>query len=582
VKVFVSSTYADQREHREAINNTLARMKVQFSAMEYFGSRADEAFPVCTDEINACDALIGIYAWRYGWRPTPQGPSITELEFDYARQHGKRCLCYIVEESYPWPPPLMDIGENAERLQAFKGKVNLLVRSTFTTPDNLSTQIAADLVRELTRVESAAALRASNPWLRYCEALIEELSSDRTIFTTYIPLDATDQVGNIIDLEEEVRRWIQRNEESMLAILGDYGSGKTTFCRHLAHRLAEQCVENSGNSQLPVLILLRQHRMTATVAEMVNATLLRFGRTAQELSNQPHPSAIIFLDGMDEQADRFTQDEAKRQLFQIHAGLPRSARAILTSRTHFFRSQVDETDILSLHDASHTGLLPAPGRPITTLYIASLTAEKQDRYLQLSQGSRWESVRKTIDATYDLRDLSRRPILLNLVSQLLDQLQRYQTRIGQLQIYEIAVESWIRREQWRGLPQDEIERFLEGLALSLLQQYRESLSIDRLREEVALRFKSRILAHLDLEEWDGKVRTSLFLSRETDGSYTFIHRSFQDYFIARGILRTLRERRFESLNVISPTSWSRETKQFFQLMMPDDALERSLLHARVL
>lgn len=576
MKVFVSSTYADLREHREAVNKSLARMRVQFSAMEYFGSRADEAVPACTQEIDTCDIVVGIYAWRYGWRPTPESSSITEQEFDYARNNNKCCLCYIIEENYPWPPPLIDIDENAERLRAFKRKVSLLVRSTFTTPDNLSTQVAADLVRELATIEPFTISQPQstlNPWQGYCGTLIEELNSDLTIRATYIPLDATDQAGNPFDLEEEVERWIKRKEEPMLAILGDYGSGKTTFCRHLADRLAQRYVENRGNAELPVLISLRQHRTTATIAEMVNATLLQFGRTAQELSTEPRQRPIILLDGMDEQAERFTESEAKRQFFQIHAALPKSARVILTSRTHFFRSQMEEADVLTLHDPSNTGLLPARPRPLTTLYIASLSAEKQDRYLQLSQGVRWQNVRGTIDSIYDLRDLSRRPILLNLVSRLLDDFQHYQGRVGQVEVYKIAVESWIRREQWRGLHQDEIERFLEGLAFSLLQKYKESLSIADLRQEVASRFRSRILSHLDIDEWDGKVRTSLFLSRDANGAYFFIHRSFQEYFLARKILRALRERSFDELNSVYAVSWSSETKQFFHGMMPDDALE---------
>jgi len=44
----------------------LLRMKSQLAAMEYFGSRGDEAFAVCFAEIDQSDILVGIYAWRYG------------------------------------------------------------------------------------------------------------------------------------------------------------------------------------------------------------------------------------------------------------------------------------------------------------------------------------------------------------------------------------------------------------------------------------------------------------------------------------------------------------------------------------
>lgn len=149
MRIFVSSTFADLAEHRTAVNDVLQRMRLDFSAMEYFGSRADEVAPACMGEIRECTVFVGIYAWRYGWQPSPDTASITEQEFDHARLMGKRCLCYVVDEKYPWPPGFVDQGDLAARLRHLKQKVGVLVRSRFTTPDDLAKQVAADLAREL-------------------------------------------------------------------------------------------------------------------------------------------------------------------------------------------------------------------------------------------------------------------------------------------------------------------------------------------------------------------------------------------------------------------------------------------------
>ena len=58
-RVFVSSTYQDLIEHRKAVTDVLTRMKQEHSAMEFFGSRADEARPVCETEINEASYLVG-------------------------------------------------------------------------------------------------------------------------------------------------------------------------------------------------------------------------------------------------------------------------------------------------------------------------------------------------------------------------------------------------------------------------------------------------------------------------------------------------------------------------------------------
>lgn len=148
-RVFISSTYEDLEDHRQAVIDTLARLKQEHSAMEYFGSRGDAAVPASKQEIAESSIFIGVYAWRYGWVPEGSTQSVTEMEFDHARALGKTCLCYWAHEDHPWPPTFIDVGEQSERLMRFKQKVDALVRSTFTTPDDLAKQVAADVAREL-------------------------------------------------------------------------------------------------------------------------------------------------------------------------------------------------------------------------------------------------------------------------------------------------------------------------------------------------------------------------------------------------------------------------------------------------
>jgi MoaA/NifB/PqqE/SkfB family radical SAM enzyme len=145
IKVFVSSTFKDLVEYRTGVREVLHRMKTDVDAMEYFGSRPDTPEGACAKEIVECDVLVGIYAWRYGWQPDPDGPSITEQEFDAAMQAGKKCLCYVVDQNWPWPPGFIDSGDASSRLERFKAKVGKLVVSTFTTPDDLAKRVAADL-----------------------------------------------------------------------------------------------------------------------------------------------------------------------------------------------------------------------------------------------------------------------------------------------------------------------------------------------------------------------------------------------------------------------------------------------------
>ncbi len=54
---------------------------------------------VCDEKIKECDVFVGIYAHRYGFIPDNQTKSITQLEYELAKDQGKDCLCFIVKKT---------------------------------------------------------------------------------------------------------------------------------------------------------------------------------------------------------------------------------------------------------------------------------------------------------------------------------------------------------------------------------------------------------------------------------------------------------------------------------------------------
>lgn len=143
MKVFISSTYVDLIEYREAAVKVVNHYKCVPLAMEFFDSLTEDPTTVCENEVKECDIFIGIYAHRFGYVPEGQKKSITQMEYELAKD--KDCLCFIVAERHPWDPGFIEHGKHKE-LQTFLDKVkNEKVVAFFTTPKDFDAKLSRSL-----------------------------------------------------------------------------------------------------------------------------------------------------------------------------------------------------------------------------------------------------------------------------------------------------------------------------------------------------------------------------------------------------------------------------------------------------
>lgn len=147
MKVFLSSTYIDLIEYRQAAKEALERLGQQVGGMEIFGARDEEPKNVSLAELEKCEIVIGIYAYRYGFISEGDEISITEQEYLNARNKGKAVLCFVVSEDQPWLPKFIENNpEKLKKLEDFKAEI--LKGKTvdfFTTPADLGMKVATSI-----------------------------------------------------------------------------------------------------------------------------------------------------------------------------------------------------------------------------------------------------------------------------------------------------------------------------------------------------------------------------------------------------------------------------------------------------
>ncbi len=168
-RVFVSSTFVDLKDHREAVQQAVRQLGAIDVSMEHFGARDERPKKECVRLITEqASSFVGIYAHRYGYIPPRSRKSITEMEFDAACTAKLPRFVYLLDDDAPWKPAFIDDGDAKQRLTLFKDRLReALIVKAFSNKDQLATYVAADIGRhiaaiQLKRVESATPASVEN------------------------------------------------------------------------------------------------------------------------------------------------------------------------------------------------------------------------------------------------------------------------------------------------------------------------------------------------------------------------------------------------------------------------------------
>ena len=154
MKVYLSSTYIDLKDYRESFYRTLCKIEgVQVVAMEDYVACDERPVKKCLNDVEKCDAYIGLFAWRDGFIPDGHKHSITNLEYLKAFETNKPIFIFLLDENAPWLPKFIDkLTDNIVSLRKHL-KDNLGV-SYFKNKDDLSKEVSVVISNHLNKNKS--------------------------------------------------------------------------------------------------------------------------------------------------------------------------------------------------------------------------------------------------------------------------------------------------------------------------------------------------------------------------------------------------------------------------------------------
>ena len=125
VKVFVSSTYIDLKDHRQRVITQLRRAGYHVDPMEDWTSDANEPRRFSLDRLDGCQVCILLVGFRRGFVPAGEARSITQMEYDHAIARGIDVLPFLLDDRVIGWPELYDDRMQDSLLKAWRESLGL-------------------------------------------------------------------------------------------------------------------------------------------------------------------------------------------------------------------------------------------------------------------------------------------------------------------------------------------------------------------------------------------------------------------------------------------------------------------------
>lgn len=373
------------------------------------------------------------------------------------------------------------------------------------------------------------------------------------------------------DLQGFLEDWVVGGD-GPIAILGAYGTGKSTFATHFASCLATRALADPTERR-PVLIRLSDISAEQTLEGLLGRSL---GVTSA-IPNYSFPRFmalnragrfVVILDGFDEMKRTLTWEEFRYNFGQLNRLIDGQSRVVLLGRPTAFLNDAEFS--LALHGIDHFGgreVRLAEWPDYTTIELAPFTAQDISRFLRgylqwtmtqrdaptprkpSKERRRGRSFERELEHQLariegaQLKDIARRPVQLRMLAEILPTYSGPLDRLDTTILFDQFIDRIIVRDASK-LTRTRFDahtrrQFAVELAWWL---WTESTAVRIAPEEIPDDMIRRFAGPKDnLQAVRRDLVAACFLDRQHGGPLVFPHRSFQEFLVAERASELIRQ-----------------------------------------
>ena len=362
--------------------------------------------------------------------------------------------------------------------------------------------------------------------------------------------------------------WVRSGDTPFLAVLGEYGIGKTTTLKHVTRRLLNERAKDAS-LPLPIFIDLRENYIAykagsplPTLEEIITESMRRNWKLETESSVSAadilklvrQQNAVIIFDGLDEKIVHMDSKMAQGFIRELWRALPPftpdqpcRGRLILSCRSHYFPTITAQRNLLLGEDRENIR-----ENDYRACLILPFSQEQIQAYLRGALGDeKGANAWQVITSIHNLEDLSTRPYLLGLITSQIESLELRRARgerVTAVTLYDGMVQDWLQRDAGKHKFSEAHKReLMEHLAAEFWREGVKEWPWPRVENWLEQFYAShpvwqaRYAGKCDFDLLLEDLRTATFIVRpETSPDhFRFAHTSLQEYFLASHLARAL-------------------------------------------
>ena len=319
-------------------------------------------------------------------------------------------------------------------------------------------------------------------------------------------------------------------------IVGQMGAGKSTLMKNLVLEAIERCTLSMGkkhgqipleNIKIPIFTKFKDLDSNRTIIEILEQELEIGDLEGHKFDVEDHLRNglfVFFLDGLDEVTDKSVKDKIIEKIYSFSSEYPK-VQIIIASREIEYLELNQNLGVFKRYE-----ILPLDASQIDAFIRKWFKAKRLDMQRML----------KALQDTLMLHKLPKTPMVMTLLSIIMEQGSRKELPSTMTELYSLATEVFLRRwdveKNITAVYEYPIkENFLMELAFMFHMSKREEIPIAEMVEFTDIFIKELNISRSKEEFLNEVVERSQLIWQNENGAFQFKHVSFQDYFAAKAI-----------------------------------------------